>query len=154
MTPFLDARWTWGAIEAAAETTATADAQYEGGAVFDEPGGGCDLWPCAEGVTIHGTRVSIATADGRLEDHFDGVITGYENGGLMFEFVSDPVPLAAIAGTLAADTFDNQGTPYVATTVFLDLVWLYDNDALTLQFGALYGDDGVQRILLGVYEPR
>lgn len=154
MTSFLDARWIWGAIEAAPDTRAVAAGQYVSGAVFDAPGGGCDLWPCAAGVTINGTRVSIATADGRLDDHFDGILAGFENGGLMFEFVSDPVPLAAVAGTLADETFDNQGTPYIATTVSLDLVWLYDNDALTLQFAALYGDDGVQRIQLGAYEPR
>lgn len=154
MTSFLDARWTWGAIEGAADTRAAADGHYVSGAVFDEPGGGCNLWPCPEGVTINGTRVSITTADGRLDDQFDGIVTGFENGGLMFEFVTDPVPLAAIAGTLADETFDHDGTPYIATTVFLDLIWLYDNDALTLQFAALYGDDGVQRIQLGAYEPR
>jgi hypothetical protein len=79
MTAFLDARRVWGAIEAAPDTYAAAAGQHVGGDVFDEPGGGCDFWPCPAGVTIHGTRVSIATADGRLDDHFDGALTGFEH---------------------------------------------------------------------------
>jgi hypothetical protein len=62
------------------------------------------------------------------------------------------VPLAALTGTLADETFDNDGLPYFVSTVQLDMVWSYENDALSLQFVALRGN-GSQQINLGVYEP-
>jgi hypothetical protein len=39
--------------------------------------------------------------------------------------------------------------PYVPKTVRLELVWVYENEALTLQFATLYGSDGTQWAPLG-----
>jgi hypothetical protein len=149
---FVDVELVWYAIAETPATTSSGTTSYHGGIVTDEVGGCCGNFlciPCPEGVTIGDVSLALSTADGRIQDTFTGSLTGPSEVFVSVDFMSEPVPIGSLTGTLGTETFDADAVPFTPTAISIQVGWGWGDGTPVIETVRVIGHADNDTAILG-----